>query len=149
MLEREKERKDALHLKHTCSRGKAILKIQTDWISTSTVRPGTLFQGKKTSQRLGRSSSPANEIPSILENNNVTLPKGLWKLSQACCHKCHLPLTGIFILSNHSQTSPLELITFTWSSQLSCGFPPESQKSSAYPSVHLTHKCVCVSVSVF
>lgn len=148
MLERQKKKKDALHLKHTC---KAIHKVQTDCIWTSTVRPETVSRKKKkkkTSQRLGRSSSPTNEISSILDNNNVKLPKGLWKLSEVCCCKCHLPLTGIFIFSNHSQTLPLELITFTWSSQLSWGFPPESQKSSAYPSACLTQTCVYVCLHI-
>lgn len=78
----------------------------------------------------------------------MKLPKGLWKLSEVCCHKCHLPLAGIFVLSNYAQTSPLELIPFTWSSQLSCGFPPESQKSSAYPSACLTHKCACACLHI-
>lgn len=69
--------KDALHLRHTCHKGKALHKIQTGWIWTSTVRPGTVFQGKTTSQCLGWSSSPTNKISSILENNNAKLPMGL------------------------------------------------------------------------
>lgn len=78
----------------------------------------------------------------------MKLPKGLWKLSEVCCRKCHLTPTGIFIFSNHSQTSPLELITFTWSSQLSWDFPPESQKSSAYPSACLTQTCMYVCLHI-
>lgn len=56
---------------------------------------------------------------------------GSWKLSEVWCHECHYHPMGVFILLNHSQTSPLELITCTWSSQLGCGFPPERQESSA------------------
>lgn len=40
-----------------------------------------LFQGKKTSQCLGWSSSPTDEISPTLDNSNVELPKGLRKLS--------------------------------------------------------------------
>lgn len=52
--------------------------------------------------------------------------------------------SGAFLFSTLSQTSPLELISVTCHSQLSCDFPPESQKSSAYPSACLTPKHVCV-----
>lgn len=82
-------------------------------------------KGKKTSQSLGWSSS--EDQLNFGKQQREAVHRS-WKLSEVCCHRCHL-LTAIFILPNHSQTSPLELITFTQSSHLSCGFCLKIQKS--------------------
>lgn len=70
-------------------------------------------------------------------------PRVLGNCQKSALISAILP-SGAFLFSTLSQTSPLELITVTCHSQLSCDFPPESQKSSSYPSACLTPKHVCV-----
>lgn len=72
-------------------------------------------------------------------------PRVLENCQKSAATSAILP-SGAFLFSAHSQTSPLELITVTCHSQLSCDFPPESQKSSAYPSACLTPKRVCLAL---
>lgn len=91
------------------------------------VRPGILPQGKRDEAQLWTELIPNEDQLHFGEQQGESARRSQ-ELSGGC-HKCHPLLTGIFILSNHSQTSPLELITFTQSSQLSCGFLPKSQKS--------------------
>lgn len=148
MLERQKKKKDALHLKHTC---KAIHKVQTDCIWTSTVRPETVSRKKKKKRQA-----------SIWDGAHLQRMKSapFWIITMWSCPRvfgnCQKSAAASAIFP--SQAFLFSLITlklYPWSSLLSLGAASSAgafllkARNLQLIHLHVSPKHVFMSVSIF